>query len=218
MKMVSEGNTMTEQLSLTRRAALAMMGATAAYSAVPAFAQGDEAVVLEEMSIGSEDAPITMIEYASFTCPHCKNFHTDVLPLITENYIDTGKVRMIYRGIYFDRLGLWADMLARCGGPDRYFGIASMIYEKQSEWTVADGAVGVVDNLYAIGRLAGMNQADMEACMQDNETAQAMVTSSTENAEADGINSTPTFVINGQVMSNMAYSGFVDEFEHLLAE
>ena len=209
---------MTEQLSLTRRAALAMMGATAAYSAVPAFAQGDEAVVLEEMSIGSEDAPITMIEYASFTCPHCKNFHTDVLPLITENYIDTGKVRMIYRGIYFDRLGLWADMLARCGGPDRYFGIASMIYEKQSEWTVADGAVGVVDNLYAIGRLAGMNQADMEACMQDNETAQAMVTSSTENAEADGINSTPTFVINGQVMSNMAYSGFVDEFERLLAE
>ena len=209
---------MTEKLSLTRRAALAMMGATAAYSAVPAFAQSDEAVVLEEMSFGAEDAPITMIEYASFTCPHCANFHSDVLPLITENYIDTGKVRMIYRGVYFDRLGLWADMLARCGGPDRYFGITSMIYEKQSEWTAADSAVGVVDNLYAIGRLAGMNQEDMEACMQDNESAQAMVKSSTENAETDGINATPTFVINGQTMSNMAYSGFVDEFERILAE
>ncbi len=209
---------MTEQLSLTRRAALAMIGATAAYSAMPAFAQSEEAVVLEEMSIGAEDAPITMIEYASFTCPHCANFHSDVLPLITENYIDTGKVRMIYRGVYFDRLGLWADMLARCGGPDRYFGIASMIYEKQSEWTAADSAVGVVDNLYAIGRLAGMNQDDMEACMQNNETAQAMVKSSTENAEADGINATPTFVINGQTVSNMAYSGFVDEFERILAE
>ena len=209
---------MTEKLSLTRRAALAMLGATAAYSAVPAFAQSDEAMALEEMSIGAEDAPITMIEYASFTCPHCANFHTDVLPLIKENYIDTGKVRMIYRGIYFDRLGLWADMLARCGGPDRYFGITGMIYEKQSEWTSADSAVGVVDNLYAIGRLAGMNQTDMEACMQDNETAQAMVKSSTENAEAHGVNSTPTFVINGQTVSNMAYSGFVDEFERLLAE
>lgn len=209
---------MTEKLSLTRRAALAMMGATAAYSAMPAFAQSDEAVVLEEMSIGAEDAPITMIEYASFTCPHCANFHSDVLPLITENYIDTGKVRMIYRGVYFDRLGLWADMLARCGGPDRYFGIASMIYEKQREWTSADSAVAIVDNLHAIGRLAGMNQTDMEACMQDNATAQAMVKSSTENAEADGINATPTFVINGQTVSNMAYSGFVDEFERILAE
>lgn len=209
---------MTEKLSLTRRAALAMMGATAAYSAMPAFAQSDEAVVLEEMSIGAEDAPITMVEYASFTCPHCANFHSDVLPLIKESYIDTGKVRMIYRGIYFDRLGLWADMLARCGGADRYFGLTSMIYEKQSEWTSADSAAGVVDNLYAIGRLAGMNQTDMETCMQDNATAQAMVKSSTENAEADGVNSTPTFVINGQTMSNMPYADFVAEFDRILAE
>ena len=208
---------MTEKLNLTRRAALAMMGATAAYSAVPAFAQSDE-VVLPEMSIGSPDAPITMIEYASFTCPHCKNFHADVYPDIKENYIDTGKVRMIYRGIYFDRLGLWADMLAQCAGPDRYFGITSMIYEKQAEWTASDSAVGVVDNLYAIGRQAGLNQADMEACMQDNATAQALVTASTTNAEADGVNSTPTFVINGQTMTNMPYLDFVNEFERLLAE
>lgn len=75
---------MTDQLSLTRRAALAMMGAAAAYSAVPAFAQSDEAVALQEMTIGAEDAPITMVEYASFTCPHCKNFHHDVLPQIME--------------------------------------------------------------------------------------------------------------------------------------
>lgn len=209
---------MTEQLSLTRRAALAMIGATTAYSAMPAFAQSDEGVTLPELSIGAEDAPITMIEYASFTCPHCKNFHADVLPDIIENYIDTGKVRMIYRGIYFDRLGLWADMLALCGGTERYFGIASMIYEKQKEWTAADSAVGVVDNLYGIGRLAGLNQADMEACMQDNATAQALVAASTTNAEAHGVNSTPTFVINGKTMTNMPYSDFVVEFERILAE
>jgi len=177
-----------------------------------------DAIILDEMSFGADDAPITMIEYASFTCPHCKNFHSDVLPSITENYIDTGKVRMVYRGIYFDRLGLWADMLARCAGPDRYFGVASMIYEKQSEWTSAEDAVGVVENLYAIGRVAGMNQADMEICMEDNVTAQAMAKSSTENAEADGVNSTPTFVINGQTLTNMPYLDFVNEFERLLAE
>ncbi len=177
-----------------------------------------DAITLDEMSIGADDAPITMIEYASFTCPHCANFHSDVYPLIREKYIDTGKVRMVYRGIYFDQLGLWADMVARCGGPDRYFGIATMIYEKQREWTAAGDAVAVVDSLYAIGRLAGMNQTDMETCMQDNANAQAMVKSSTENAEADGVNATPTFVINGQTVSNMAYSDFVDEFERLLAE
>ena len=208
---------MTKQLSLTRRAALALMGVTAAYSAAPAFAQSDEAVVLEEMSLGADDAPITMIEYASFTCPHCKTFHKNVLPLIIENYIDAGKVRLVYRGIYFDRLGLWADMLARCGGPDRYFGITAMIYDKQKEWTSGENAVAIVDNLYAIGRLAGLEQADMEACMQDNVTAQAMVKYSTESADADGVNSTPTFVINGKTMSNMDYSGFVDEFERILA-
>lgn len=207
---------MTEKLSLNRRAALALMGATAAYSAVPAFAQSDEAVVLEEMSLGADDAPITMIEYASFTCPHCKNFHKNVLPKIMENYIDTGMVRLVYRGIYFDRLGLWADMLARCGGPDRYFGITAMIYDKQKEWTSGENAVAIVDSLYAIGRLAGLKQADMEACMQDNVTAQAMVKFSTENADADDVSATPTFVINGKTMSNMAYSGFVDEFERIL--
>lgn len=209
---------MTNNLNLTRRAALAIMGATAAYSALPAFAQSDEGAMLTEMSIGAADAPITMIEYASFTCSHCKNFHADVLPLIKENYIDTGKVRMIYRGIYFDRLGLWADMLANCGGPDRYFGIVSMIYEKQSEWTKADSAVGVVDNLYAIGRIAGMTQDDMEACMQDNETAQAMVAFSTENAANDDVQGTPTFVINGKTVTNMPYSDFVEEFERILGE
>ena len=233
---------MTINSILTRRATLALLAVIAAVIVLLLFQQSKESEVeqraesaveqnaestmlqstesegIQEMSIGAEDAPITVIEYASFTCPHCANFHSDVLPSIKENYIDTGKVRMIYRGVYFDQLGLWADMMARCGGPDKYFGLAALVYEKQSEWTSAESAVSVVDNLYAIGRLAGLNDADMKACMQNNETAQDLVKSSTENAEADGINATPTFVINGQTMSNMAYSGFVDEFERLLAE
>lgn len=209
---------MTEQLNLTRRATLAMIAGAAASTATPVFAQAAKAdIVVEEMSQGEEDAPITMIEYASFTCPHCRSFHEDVYPMIKENYIDTGKVRMIYRAVYFDRLGLWADLLARCGGKDRYFGIAGMIYNNQSTWTQGEGAVDIVNNLYGLGRLAGLNDADMEACMQDNDMAQAMVTQATANLEEDEIKGTPTFVINGQTISNMPYSGFVEEFERLLA-
>lgn len=203
--------------TLSRRSAIALMGGSIAATAMPAFAQ-EAAPVVEEMSIGAADAPITMVEYASFTCPHCANFHSDVLSKIRANYIDSGKVRVIFRSIYFDRLGLWADLLARCGGQERYYGISGMIYEKQREWTAGESAVDIVNNLYAIGKLAGLKQEDMEACMQNNDLAKALVADSTAHAEADGIQATPTFVINGQVMSNMAYSGFVQEFDRILAE
>lgn len=209
---------MTEHLTFSRRAALAIIGGAAMATAVPAFAQ--DAAVVEEMSIGAEDAPITMIEYASFTCPHCANFHTDVYGQIKENYIDTGKVRMIYRAVYFsgDRPSLWADLLAHCGGKDRYFGLVKMIYEKQREWTAHQNALAMVDSLYSIGKLAGLEQSDMEVCMQNNDLARALVTASAEGMETHGINSTPTFVINDEVVSNMAYSGFVEIFDKILAE
>lgn len=205
---------MTETLNLTRRATLGLIAATATVTAMPVFAQ--DAVAIEEMSVGDADAPITVIEYASYTCPHCSNFHADVYPNIKENYIDTGKVRMIFRSVYFDRLGLWADLMARCGGPDRYVGVAGMIYEKQREWTAGETALDIVDNLKAIGRLAGMNDADLDACMQDNDTAQALVTNSTADMEEHGINATPMFVINGETVSNMGYSDFADTFEAIL--
>ncbi len=206
------------QFSLTRRAALALMAGTATSTALPAFAQAIADIPVEVMSYGDEDAPITLIEYASFTCPHCQAFHQNVYPQIKENYIDTGKVRMIYRPVYFDRLGLWADLMARCGGQDRYFGIAKLIYDGQSQWTQGETAVDIVNNLYAIGRQAGMNDEEMEACMQDNEHAQALVADSTAKLEADDVQGTPTFVINGTVMRNMPYQDFVAAFEEILGE
>ncbi len=208
---------MTHNPIFTRRSAIALLGGSVAATALPAFAQ-DAVPTVEVMAFGAEDAPVTMVEYASFTCPHCKNFHKDVLPDIRKNYIDTGKVRMIYRAVYFDRSGLWADMLARCGGVDRYFGIAGMIYEKQQEWAVGETASQIVDNLYGIGKLAGLNQEDMTACMQNNEMAQALVEDSREKMLADEINATPTFVINDQTMSNMSYLQFAAEFDRILAE
>ena len=76
-----------------------------------------------EMVQGEADAPVEIIEYASYTCPHCASFHANQYPQLKANYIDTGKVRFVYREVYFDRFGLWASMLARCGGEMRFFGI-----------------------------------------------------------------------------------------------
>jgi len=174
-------------------------------------AEVDTSKVLE-MSLGNPDAPVTVIEYASFTCPHCRNFHTGAFKQLKSDYIDTGKIHFIYREVYFDRFGLWAGMLARCAGPERYFGMAEMIYETQTEWTAGGDPAAIAENLRKMGRTAGLSDEEVNACLQDAEMAQAMVAVYQKNAEADGINSTPSFVIDGEKYQNMAY----DEFSKIL--
>jgi protein-disulfide isomerase len=169
-----------------------------------------------EMALGAEDAPITVVEYASFTCPHCANFHTAVFKDLKENYIDTGKVRFVHREVYFDRLGLWAGMTARCGGPDRYFGIADLLYQQQSEWVGSGNPTEVADNLRRIGRLAGLGDEQIDACLQDGEKAQALVASYQQNADADDISGTPSFIINGEKYSNMNFRDFSAVLDRIL--
>jgi protein-disulfide isomerase len=165
----------------------------------------EEAVVIPEMALGAEDAPVTVIEYASFTCPHCAAFHADQFKRLKADYIDTGKVRFIYREVYFDRFALWASMVARCGGEMRFFGITEMLYSQQEEWIAGGDPVAISDNLRRIGRTAGMDDATLDACLTDEATAQALVAWFQENAAADGVESTPTLIIGGQKHSNMPY-------------
>ena len=160
------------------------------------------AVEIPDIVMGDEDAPVTVIEYASFTCPHCRRFHEDVLPTIKAEYVDTGKVRFVYREVYFDRYGLWASMVARCAGTDRYMAMANEIYAKQSEWTQGEPAE-VADNLRRLGLSAGLTQEELEACLSDGATAEALVANYEANAEADDIRATPSFVIDGETVSNM---------------
>lgn len=162
-------------------------------------------VEIQDFSLGAADAKVEVIEYASFTCPHCANFHTTVYPQLKADYIDTGKIKFTYREVYFDRYGLWAAMIARCGGEMRYFGIAEMIYAQQSEWAASDNPSVVVENLKKIGRTAGMDDATMDACMQDGAKAEAMVAHYQANSTADGLEGTPSFKINGTMHSNMSY-------------
>ena len=174
----------------------------------PAFAQDediDTSGVLE-MTLGDPNAPVTMIEYASFTCPHCKTFHDGPFKQLKADYIDTGRVHFIYREVYFERYGLWAAMLARCAGPERYFGISDLIYDQQSEWASGGTPAEVADNLRRLGRTAGLSNEQVDACLMDGDMARALVAVYQANAKADGIESTPSFIIDGRRYSNMPYA------------
>ena len=173
---------------------------------------------ITEMTLGAEEAKVTVIEYASFTCPHCASFHKGPFQSLKADYIDTGKVRFVYRDVYFDRFGLWGAMVARCdGGRDKFFGISDMLYEKQREWTQGEPAA-IADNLRRIGKLAGIEPDAVEACLNDRDKMQALVSWYQANAEADEINSTPSFIINGRKYSNMAYDDFKAILDEKLAE
>jgi protein-disulfide isomerase len=176
------------------------------------------AVEIKDFSIGSTDAPVKITEYASFTCPHCANFHATVFKDLKTNYIDTGKVEFTYREVYFDRYGLWAAMIARCGGDMRYFGIADIVFETQKEWANSDDPAVVVENLKKIGRTAGMDDATMDACMKDAPMAEAMVARFEANMKADGVEGTPTFFINGTKHANMDYASMAALIDAELAK
>ena len=167
-----------------------------------------------DMVQGAEDAPITVIEYASFTCPHCARFHSDVYKLLRKNYIDTGKIKFIFREVYFDKYGMWASMIARCSGPDRFFGMTDLILNSQSTWARAGDDLAIVEALRKIGRLSGMQDAALDSCLQDGDKLRALVGWYKENAQRDGIQSTPSFMIDGQPYKNMDY----EEFAKILDE
>ena len=169
---------------------------------------------LSEMSMGPDNAPVTMIEYSSLGCPHCAAFHRDTLPKIKKEYIDTGKVKFTFREAYFNKYDMWASLMARCGGEMKYFGIVDMIYSTQNEWARQSSEQGVADAIRKMGLQAGIGQEELDACMQDGEQLKALVAWYQDNVEKDGFNSTPSFMVDGELHSNMPY----DEFSKLLDE
>ena len=195
---------------MLRRQFISYSLAATALSSTSLAAQESKDIEIAEMVLGNPDASVTLTEYASYTCPHCARFHTDVLPSLKTDYIDTGKIKFIYREVYFDKLGLWGGMLARCGGPDKYFGIVDMLYKRQRDWMSGETGADVAQNLYKIGRIAGLKNEDMEACLQDQDMAKALVATFQENAAADSINSTPSLLINGENHGNKSYSNLKD--------
>ncbi|MCA0940047.1 DsbA family protein [Yangia mangrovi] len=214
---------MTRILPVAALAAAVALGGVALPGAVSAQEASSEASAAEttsetapeivEMVKGDVNAPVEIIEYASFTCPHCARFSNEVLPQIDENYIKTGKVKLVYRDVYFDKYGMWAAMVARCS-PEKFFGISDMIYKTQGDWVKAGSDQGIADGLRKIGLMAGIGKDQLDACMNDSAKLKALVGWYQENATRDKITATPSFLIDGKSYSNMSY----DEFAKVLDE
>ncbi len=166
---------------------------------------------LGEMSEGSEDAPVTIVEYASMTCPHCARFHNTVYPKLKEKYIDTGKVRLIMREFPLDRLALAAAMLARCADKKQFFSLTTVLYKQQPVWARSKDPA---TELFKIVKLAGFTEEKFNTCLQDKKIAQGVVDVKNTGIKFQ-VQSTPTFFINGIKLNGAL--GFED-FEKLVLQ
>lgn len=166
-------------------------------AAVPA-AWGQSLPSTEEMAaervLGKDDAPVTIIEYASMTCPHCAAFHADRLPAIKEEYIETGKAKLIYRDFPLDQLSLVAAMVARCAPPERYFGLVDILFKSQASWSRAQDPVA---ELVKIGRLAGLTEAKVDACLEDRELYTAILERRQRGEREHKVDGTPYILVDG---------------------
>ena len=164
----------------------------------PAQASAQEGYATGEMTLGPAEAKVTVIEYASMTCPHCADFHNGTFKALKEKYIDTGKVRFVFREFPFDNLALRASMLARCSGEKSFFAMLDVLFGQQKAWSRAKDPMAA---LAMIGRLGGIDQAKFDACMADQSLVDVVVKNRMLGANEHQVNSTPSFVINGERIS-----------------
>lgn len=173
-----------------------------------AAAAGDQGYATGDIVLGDPDAPLTVIEYASFTCPHCGSFAEHTFPEVKQNYIDTGKVKFILREVYFDQYGLWASMVARCGGEKGFYPLAESYLTTQSTWTRAPDIGHAIQQ---VGRRAGLSAERLEQCLSDRDFAKDLLAAYQQNMEADQVKSTPTFIIGGEQHTGaMSYEDFAE--------
>ena len=176
----------------------------------PAFAQGKPKKKFEvgelykpgplgDHSLGKDDAPVTIVEYASFTCGFCASFHINTFPKLKEKYIDTGKVRLIFRPFPTGpaELSIAAGMLAHCAGKDRYFAMTSALMETQRNWMSSQDPVPMLQKL---ANQAGIDNEKFTQCLSDKTLASEIHRTGLRGYETFGVEGTPTFFINGTIM------------------
>jgi protein-disulfide isomerase len=176
----------------------------------PAAADLQQVGPLGEMSLGDEKAPVTVIEYASMTCPHCANFHEVTYPEFKKRYIDTGKVRFIFREFPLDQLAAAGFMLARCAGKDKFFPMIETLFAKQRDWVVQRP----LQPLLTIARQAGFTEQTFNACLTNQEILNGIEEVRKRATDKLKVESTPTFFINGKKIGG---SITLDQMEKELA-
>jgi protein-disulfide isomerase len=153
---------------------------------------------LPDVVQGSADAPVTIVEYASMTCSHCAAFQAETLPKLKAKYVDTGKVKLILREFPLDPLATAASMLARCAGPDKRTAVVDMLYAQQKDWAFVDKPL---EALAAAVKQAGVSQSDFEACLKNQDLLTKVNATRQHASDAFKVNSTPTFFVNGHLLS-----------------
>ncbi|MEI7608783.1 MAG: DsbA family protein [Rhodospirillaceae bacterium] len=148
---------------------------------------------LADRILGDPKAPVTMFDFSSLTCPHCGDFHTKTLPELKSRYIDTGKLKVVFRDFPLDRNALHAAMLARCAPAARYYGFLDVLFKSQQTWGRSPDPKKA---LAQIGALGGVPGADFEACLAMKPLEEALIARTYEAQKKYGISSTPTFVFN----------------------
>jgi protein-disulfide isomerase len=201
-----------QTLIITRRAFTAALSLTglsllAGFSPlrliVDAMAQGAadvaKPVSLPDMAIGPANAPVTITEFASMTCPHCAAFNADVFPKIKSTYIDTGKIRYVFREFPLDIKAAAGSMLSRCIAKDdaaKYFAVTDLLFKQQSDWVTKN----TTETLSRIGKQAGLSQQAVDDCLKDQSLLDKIAADQKFANEVLKVNSTPTFFINGEMI------------------
>ncbi len=168
-------------------------------------------VTATDRVLGKANAPITIFEYASLTCPHCAAFEREKLPEIRKDWIDTGKARLVYRDFPLDGNAVLAASIARCAAPDRYFAFLGSLFESQERWVLARDPV---DALKKIVRLGGMDGATVDKCRNDSKLQDEIFASEVQGKNDYGVESTPTFFIVGpdgvstKLVGDLPYADF----------
>jgi protein-disulfide isomerase len=199
-------------LIITRRAFTAALSLTglsllAGFSPLrliaDAMAQGAadvaKPVSLPDMALGPANAPVTITEFASMTCPHCAAFNADVFPKIKSTYIDTGKIRYVFREFPLDIKAAAGSMLSRCIAKDdaaKYFAVTDLLFKQQSDWVTKN----TTETLSRIGKQAGLSQQAVDDCLKDQSLLDKIVADQKFANEVLKVNSTPTFFINGEMI------------------
>lgn len=191
---------------MNRRQILSLAAATPLLSAgtalvMPKLALADPLEPDEhDRVLGDPDAPVTLIEYSSLTCPHCARFHTETIPQVKKEWVDTGKVRVINRHFPLDRLALFAALVAEClESNDSYFAFVNLLYKDQNVWARSNDPVSEIAQR---ARLVGLSQEDIERCISDESTRRRIIEKMAEGRDDLGVNSTPTILVDGERVGN----------------
>src|ERR1700676_762184 len=165
----------------------------------------------QDRVLGRLEAPITIVEYASLSCPHCAHFAKEVLPQLKQKWIDAGKVKLLLRDFPLDEPSLRAAMVARCAAPERFYPLVEMLFETQEKWVVAKDWRDALEKLV---RLAGIGKKEFDSCIANKALEDQVAQSRLTAAQQLGVNATPTFFINGK-----KYEGAptLEAFEQLLS-